>query len=186
MKRILLTILSVMAFAGMSVAQDIYTSGYYTNNNGNRVAAVYKNGSKLYEFGGYSSWKYESRDLECYNGNVYWIWNATDASSDQITRGVIKKNNNSTNFLDEGADNLYTFQAMDIDYDGWTAAAGWKLDADNSNLERAAVWLCGSSGNTSATAHYLGNTSYKSYAYDVVWYNDIEYSEKLYPHEVFN
>ena len=176
MKKIVLFIMAVMAFAGMSVAQDIYTAGYYTNNSGNRLAAVYKNGSKLYEFGGYSDWNYESRGVEYYNGNVYWIWNATDASSDQITRGVIKKNNNSTNFLDEGADNHYTFQAMDIDYDGWTAAAGWKLDASHSNLERAAVWTCGPSGNTSATANYLGNTSYKSYAYDVVWYNDQVYT----------
>ena len=33
MKKLLLIIMSVMAFAGMSVAQDIYSAGYYTSSN---------------------------------------------------------------------------------------------------------------------------------------------------------
>ena len=32
--------MAVMAFAGMSVAQDIYSSGYFTNTDGNFAAAV--------------------------------------------------------------------------------------------------------------------------------------------------
>ena len=34
MKKIVLIIMAVMAFAGMSVAQDIYYSGYYTGASG--------------------------------------------------------------------------------------------------------------------------------------------------------
>ena len=173
MKKLVLFVMAVMAFAGMSVAQDIYTAGYYTNSSGNHTAAVYKNGTKWYEFGSGSSYTYESNDVACRNGDVYWIWNAKNSSSNTILRGVVKKNN--TIFLDEGGDYNYEFTALDIDHDGWVAAAGYKMDADHSNLYRAALWQCSSSGSTSATVHYLGNTDHSSYAYDVDWYNDNTY-----------
>ena len=49
MKKRLLLLLSALVFAGMTVAQDIYSSGYYTNSSNLGTAAVYKNGTKLYE-----------------------------------------------------------------------------------------------------------------------------------------
>ena len=167
-----------MAFIGMSVAQDIYTAGYYTNTSGNHTAAVYKNGTKLYEMSGGNSttFSYEAKDVACRNGDVFWVRDAMYADGSGICRGVVKKNNNSTNFLDEGADNKYYFNKIAIDYDGYTAVAGWKNDADNGNLYRAAVWTCSSSGNANATPHYLGNTSYSSFAYDVEWYDDEVYT----------
>ena len=47
MKKIVLFIMAVMAFAGMSVAQDIWSCGFYNNSNGQQ-AAVYKNNTLLY------------------------------------------------------------------------------------------------------------------------------------------
>ena len=47
MKKLLLIVISVIAFAGMSVGQDIYTSGYYNNSVGTSNASVYRNGMML-------------------------------------------------------------------------------------------------------------------------------------------
>ena len=47
MKKLVLFVMAVMAFAGMSVAQDVYSCGSYKVNDEAR-AAVYKNGSLLY------------------------------------------------------------------------------------------------------------------------------------------
>ena len=46
MKKLLLIIMAVIGFAGMSVAQDVYSSGYYTDANGNQkfVYEVLANG----------------------------------------------------------------------------------------------------------------------------------------------
>jgi len=93
MKRLLLTILSVMALAGMSVAQDVYSSGYYTSG-GDKYAAVYKNNTKLYEFH-VSGYNYEGTDVIRFNGDTYWSFNST--SNNNIWAAVFK---NGNRFLD--------------------------------------------------------------------------------------
>ena len=81
-----------MAFAGMTVAQDVYTAGYYTKSNGLHVAAVYKNGTKLHEMNG--SYNYESTGVVVYNGDVYWVKNAMSASNtSEYLFGDVMKNN---------------------------------------------------------------------------------------------
>ena len=79
MKRLLLIILSVMAFAGMSVAQDVYSSGYYMASSGKTQAAVYKNNTKLYEYNN-TSYDYEGTDVIRFNGDTYWSLNATSTN----------------------------------------------------------------------------------------------------------
>lgn len=93
MKRLLLTILSVMALAGMTVAQDVYSSGYYTSG-GDKYAAVYKNNTKLYEFH-VSGYNYEGTDVIRFNGDTYWSFNST--SNNNIWAAVFK---NGNRFLD--------------------------------------------------------------------------------------
>ena len=79
MKRILLTILSVMAFAGMSVAQDVYTAGYFENSYGYHTAAVYINGSLLFHETPSDFHITESTGVVWHDGHVYWAidekWN---------------------------------------------------------------------------------------------------------------
>lgn len=173
MKRLLPLLLALFAITSMAQAQDIYTVGSYTNGSGNQLAAVYKNGSKYWDFFGNSSFTYEATDIAGHNNDLYWIWNAERISPSEPARAKVVKN--GVVFLDEGDDNKYRFNGIDIDYDGWVATVGYKIDADHSNLRRAAKWTCNSSGNSSATANYLGNTSYNSYAYDVDWYGDYLY-----------
>ena len=161
-----------MAFAGMSVAQDIYTSGCYTPSGASHTkAALYKNGSMLYEFGpGISSFDYVAQDVSCFGGNVFWITNAI-VGNDPV-RGIVQKNN-GTIFLDEGSDNDYGMNKLAIDHDGWVVAAGCKK---SGNFWRAARWMCSADGNTSATVDWLGNTSYNSSAYGATWHDEFAYT----------
>ncbi len=76
MKRTLLLILSVMAFAGISVAQDVYTSGARLNSYGTHDAVVYKNGEVLYSIGSSNSEEsFQAKDVLYLNGDVYWVDN---------------------------------------------------------------------------------------------------------------
>ena len=80
MKKTLLVFLSVMAFAGMSVAQDVYTSGYYTNSQNTYNAAVYKNGELLYSTGNSASSYHHSTDVLFFGDAVFWVDNCFDAN----------------------------------------------------------------------------------------------------------
>ena len=91
MKRILLTILSVMAFAGMSVAQDVYTSGYYTNSQNTYNAAVYKNGELLYSTGNSASSYHHSTDVLFYEGDVFWVDNCYNSTLNNDYGDVFRK-----------------------------------------------------------------------------------------------
>lgn len=64
-----------MAFAGMTVAQDIYSSGFYLDANGKSCGAVYKNGTMLHHVSAEEPCYYMSPDVDYYNGNVYWVLN---------------------------------------------------------------------------------------------------------------
>ena len=90
MKKIVLFILSVMAFAGMSVAQDVYSSGYYYNDNSEKVAAVYKNGNMLYSTGSTPSYVHESSDVLFLDGDVYWVDNCLESNYDNYYSRVMK------------------------------------------------------------------------------------------------
>ena len=72
MKKLVLFVMAVMAFAGMSVAQDVYSCGSYKVNDEAR-AAVYKNGSLLYS--STSGGSCRSMVLNPSNGDVYWVRN---------------------------------------------------------------------------------------------------------------
>ncbi|MBO6027322.1 MAG: choice-of-anchor J domain-containing protein [Bacteroidales bacterium] len=48
MKKTLLLLMALLATVGLTMAQDVYYSGYY-NYSGTKYATVYKNGEKLYE-----------------------------------------------------------------------------------------------------------------------------------------
>lgn len=79
-KRILLTCLSVLLFTGMSVAQDVYSSGYYIGTNGAHRAAVYKNGTMLYDSSPGFERRCTSSDVVFHNGDVYWAVNMVEYS----------------------------------------------------------------------------------------------------------
>ena len=73
MKKIVLFIMSVMAFTGISVAQDVYTAGFNYNEVSTENSTVFKNGELLYSQGDDPSFYHISYDVLCLDGNVYWV-----------------------------------------------------------------------------------------------------------------
>ena len=81
MKKILLVLMAMLAAAGMTMAQDVYSTGYFTNSYGTHDAAVYKNGELLYQSATTSSgYSRESTDVIYRNGDVYWVVNCMEGS----------------------------------------------------------------------------------------------------------
>ena len=98
MKKLVLFVMAVMAFAGMSVAQDVYYSGYYIDGNSVQQAAVYKNNEKLYNSSFNTNGYYgESDDVDVYNGDVYWVKNVFDPSNNYYYADVMKNNDTYLN-----------------------------------------------------------------------------------------
>ena len=96
MKRLLLTILSVIAFAGMGVAQDIYSSGYRMGSLNSVSATVYLNGMYYESVASSEGYYSECSDIDYYNNDVYWVINSyyEDGS---FNFADVKKN--GTNYL---------------------------------------------------------------------------------------
>lgn len=159
MKRLLLFFMSVMAFAGMTVAQDIYSSGYYTNSWGSSTAAVYKNGTKLYESSPQNdSFSRESSDVDFYNGDVYWVVNSMNRESGEYNWADIKKN--GTTYL-----NSPSGQGRHIFDLCRTLSSLYSVGVQTINEVPTAVRYQGSDANP----QQLGNGSYESAAYSIVY-----------------
>lgn len=78
MKKLVLFVMAVMAFAGMSVAQDVYSGGYFKDDDYVQQAAVYRNETRLYysSVGNGTGDQYgECTGVDVYQGDVYWVKN---------------------------------------------------------------------------------------------------------------
>ena len=77
MRKLLLFVLAILATAGMTMAQDVYSAGYTTNSDGANVATVYRNGELLYQSlpAAGTNYSKESTDVIYHNGDVYWVVN---------------------------------------------------------------------------------------------------------------
>ena len=72
MKKLLLFVMAVMACAGMSVAQDVYVAGISSDEGGNLTAALFRNGSLLYEHSSEVDHVSYSVVANPNNGDVFW------------------------------------------------------------------------------------------------------------------
>ena len=97
MKKVLLIILSVLAFAGMSVAQNVYSAGYFLEGS-IKKAAVYKNGTLLHNSSlGTSDNESSSVVVNPSNQDVYWVRNSTGPQyGDIMKNGQVFLNNYTT------------------------------------------------------------------------------------------
>jgi uncharacterized repeat protein (TIGR02543 family) len=158
MKKLVLIIMAVLAFAGMSVAQDVYSAGYYEASNG-KAAAVYKNGTKLHDVTpSSSSFYFESSAVYYYNGDVYWTKNRMNSSDDSYSYGDIMKNGSIYLNSDIGNgshinalyhNGQYLYSCGCINFNDTKVAASWR-------------------GNNASPQHLLGNYSYPSEATCVI------------------
>ena len=124
MKRFLLLISAMLVMSGI-IAQDIYTSGYYTNDNVIKAAAVYKNGQRLYMVGGSSSTtQFESKAVVVNGTDIYWSVNRINSDNSLGYADVYKNSSMYLNSQTQGRrindmfyywDNLYSFGLQTFD-----------------------------------------------------------------------
>ena len=151
--------MAVMAFAGMSVAQDVYSSGYYTDANGNQGSVVFKNGTKLYNQGGSASQKRNSTDVDFYNGDVYWVDNTYNSDGTSFNYGDIFKN--GSRWLSNPVSSGTHIYDLDRSTSGVLCSAGCKTI---SGVKTAVCWT----NNNVTPQHQMGNGTYPSEAYGIV------------------
>jgi len=135
MKNLLFTILAVLACIAVK-SQDIYTSGYFTNDSGPKIAAVFKNGEMLYGQKQIGKDMYSSAmAIDTVNGDIYWSANAFPLNSISDSYGNVMKNDEIL------LDNVIGTCINDISFDGGDIySAGYMNDIYESI---AAVWKNG-------------------------------------------
>ena len=135
MKKLLLFVMAVMAFAGMSMAQTVYTAGTYTNDYDNSAAVVFQNGTVLYQTSSEFA-KYTCTDVVVdSDGHVYWVenyrgtsgnyWGNINLDGDTFLDNILKTRINAL-ALDKN-DNLYSAGYYE-NTAGIQQAAVWKND----------------------------------------------------------
>ena len=144
--------MAVMAFTGMTVAQDIYTSGYFKDSNGKKVAAVYKNGSILHQRIGSYDWSSTAVTVDASTGDVYWVANAMDGSTPLY--GDVHKN--GFVFLNTAASDGMHINDIKMGK-GYLFSTGYKTI---SGKKVACYWR----GNNTTPQQQMGNSSYNSEA----------------------
>ena len=182
MKRLLLTILSVIAFAGASKAQHVYSAGYFSDG-GQRRAAVYMDATLLYSSSiGNGNNESSSVVVNPSNQDVYWVRNSTVPSYGDIMKNdEVFLNNYTTGtkinklyWHDNNSSNDpeyclfsagYTYTSQESAY-----AAVWRGSSD-------AEFLCPDFGNGyQSMANGIcvsGNAAYPD-----VWYCGVKYTNQ--------
>ena len=182
MKRLVLIVMAVIAFAGMSVAQDVYTAGYYTSSSGAQYAAVYKNGDKLYEAqSAGATYTSVSTDVVYHNSNVYWVENTANSSGEYYFGDVFKNNSRYlSNPIGSGSHINAIYHGNNL----------WSVGCKTiSGVQTAVAWR----NDDSSPVYTMGSGSYKSEAYGVtidldgnVWICGVQYtSETAYSGKIW-
>ena len=146
MKKTLLALLTVLAFAGISMAQDVYTASFYYNEVGTDNAAVFKNGELLYSRGDDPSFFHMCYDVLCLNGDVYWVDYYYDTHTEDY--GNVYKNG-APYLINENGTCIETLFTDGIDI----YSAGYKII---NNVKTPAVWK-----GTSSTPFVMFDTGGK-------------------------
>lgn len=135
MKNLLFTILAVLACIAAK-SQDIYTAGYFTVDDGPKVAAVFKNGEVILSREDFVRDLFSpAMVIDTLNGDIYWAVNSNPIGSMSDGYSYVMKNNEVL------LDNVLGTSINDIALsDGDIYAAGFMNDVYSSI---AAVWKNG-------------------------------------------
>ena len=165
MKKLVLIILSVLAFTGLSVAQDVWYCGYYTNGSNYQNGAVYKNNNKIHDYQEFNSnLQCEAVALTVVDNDIYWAVNCMNAANGYYEYAAIAKNEDywmetvSTGHINDMIRSVSTVYAV-----GSMVISG---------VQRAVAWMGSTNSPTcSSTPYYtMGNTSYDSEAFAAALY----------------
>jgi uncharacterized repeat protein (TIGR02543 family) len=167
MKKLVLFVMAVMAFAGMSVAQDVWTSGYYTDSNGKRQPAVYKNATRMYNLDLGGSIYGECSDLDVYSGDVYWVKNVFNSDGSFHYADLMK--NNSIYLNSPSGEGRHIYDLYRFPSGSTLIATGCKTIG---GVETAVAWK-----NNGADVHrQMGDGTYSSCAYGATGLNAYLYT----------
>lgn len=142
MKKLFLSVLSIIALTSLSLAQDIYSAGYFTDGALTQQAAVYKNGSKLHQSFFNNGLKGKSTGVVLHGGEVYWTCNCYNSNNVSQYATVMKHNDT---FMSTSSDTPSAFNTLFHSDDLF--AAGW-MNVDG--VMTAAIWK-----NDDATPLYI-------------------------------
>ena len=163
--------MAVIGFAGMSVAQDIYSSGFCTHTNGVKYSAVFKNSTKLYTNQITTSADYygKSSDVDVYNGDVWWTDNHYYKESDNFKEVKLFKNHfevslnmgtgSHINDLQRSINGTFLFAMGSKTYQGSRTAWFWRNSDSSSDTDGTQL------GTTYYTSEAFGAAEYNNYMY---------------------
>jgi hypothetical protein len=173
MKKAFLLLMTLLAMAGMNMAQDIYSTGYYYYYDYDefgeevtyRIGALYKNGSKIADFfaDGEGTDVLVTLDGKVYCAFNYWYEETGGDVEEYIYRGCVYNYTDNTYLLDRLGAKIYaiyegnngTIYSFGAVYEPYYNDYGEEV----GGIWRAAYWVNGNS-------YVLGNDSYDSFAYD--------------------
>lgn len=145
MKRFLLLISAMLVMSSMT-AQDVYSSGYYTNSDGQVVAAVYKNGTLLHESAFGEGENVSTGVVVDSDNDVYWVRNSENYG-DVFKNGSYYLNNSSGTHIN----------SLFISPAGTIFAPGSKI---SSGVKNAVLWR----GSDNSPIYTYGDGTYDSEA----------------------
>ena len=168
MKKLLLFLMAVMAFAGLGMAQDefIYSAGYFKDEFDFLQSSVYINNSKSFHSSvhGYDAM---SSAVEYKRGDVYWVKNVYD-NGNFYDADLMKK---FQTFMDspigEGR-HIYDMSWDTTDYLGLFSAGCMDIDG----VRTAVIW----SGGQANIFAQLGDGVWPSIAYGCQSYHGLYYA----------
>ena len=161
MKKLVLFIMMVMAFAGLSVAQEVWSCGYYTDSDGKTQGAVYKNETKVYTSSFISDLQGKCSGLNVYQGDVYWANNCYNADGTFNDAKIMKNSTSySVGYFGEGA-HIYDISRQGPNHTLF--AVGCK---NVGGVKTAARWR----NNEQSVIGLMGDGYYPSEAYSLTGY----------------
>ena len=163
MKKLVLFIIAVTAFVGVSVAQEVWSSGYYTDSDGKQQGAVYKNNDKVFDVP-YVDDNYGSCPaLDVFQGDVYWAKNCYNSDGTFNNTKIMKNADNySVGYLGAGA-HIYDMSREGpnnvLFAVGCKNVAGVKTAARWRNNEQSVIGLMGDGYYPSEAYSFTGYIS---------------------------
>ena len=169
MKKLVLFVMAVMAFAGMSVAQqDVWSVGYYTDANNRKQVGVFKNNAMQYHSTFNEGYYGESAALAMYNGVAYWIMNSY--KSDGTLNGFYLGKGGNNTYLNASGTGTHAYDVVKTE-SSYTWVVGCKNSS--SGVKTAYFWREDSDNSDFSTGFQDGNGTYPSEAFGVTYKNGL-------------
>ena len=183
MKKLVLFVMAVIGFAGMSVAQDVWSSGFFTEGT-YRQPAVYKNSTRMYYTTFSNGFYGDCTDVDVRGNDVYWVRNCL--KNNEFRYSTIMKNNDMWMNPESSTDgshiyDLYRsstgslFAAGCKNVDGLKTAVIWRNNETNPICQCGNGYLDSEAFGVTIIDGYVYSCGYQNTSsnhYGVIWKDD--------------